>query len=243
MRSENRQYYQFVRTEIPVSIVSADVPDAERRIHPFAVVFRVPYEPGRGGLVAKKSDVKRIQTIETNLVNRLEPDGHIHVGSTLRGGQMTIFFYCRRALGEPITVKSGWFSKETLVAECREDPNWQVFEQHLVITKPERFVERNAPLMAQLKHQGDDFSKSRPVDFFAVFPSEAQREQFARDVEAQGFTLNPGISDDAKGLYGLECVKETSIRPDVIAAICADVDDLAARHGGVLDGWQTPTVR
>lgn len=242
-KAEERLYGVFKRKEIPAVIQSAEVSEEERLACPYVVTFALPYRAIPNGFPPDR-ELTRVARIEERIKRKLEPIGHVHVGHITGRGQMLVVFYCRSAIQGPVTVKSGLFSKITVIAECRRDDAWSFFEENMVMTDEEFHRARNAPLLRNLKKEGDIHTRPRTVDFFAVFPSEDARATFIAEISARGFSFtDEQVRTLDDGTAVIEFVKDTPIDEDTMAAICGELHELAFQAGGEFDGWATPMVK
>lgn len=241
--ASERIYRSVIRKEVPAIIQSAETTADERRACPYAVMFALPYRADARGL-PDNSELDRVVAIEEKLMQQLQAVGHIHVGHVTAKGQMLVIFYCRAPINDPITVKTGLLSKATVTPDCRRDDHWSVFEEHLKISSMEVHLARNFALLSELKRHGDIHTTPRPVDFFAVFPSETARASFIAEISNRGYSYSAdkmGTAPD--GTAVIEFVKHTPVEDSVISAICAELDEFARQAGGEFDGWACPVMR
>jgi len=85
---------------------------------------------------------------------------------------------------------------------------------------------------------GADMSRPMVIDFSVKVPDEKTARHLAELVEARGF--DPSISEnDGSSSWSVHCSKSMLATYDGVVAVQAELNVLAAFHGGLCEGWGT----
>jgi hypothetical protein len=85
---------------------------------------------------------------------------------------------------------------------------------------------------------GSDLSQPMIIDFAILAPDEQSARRIADLVSAEGF--DPSISDDDRSTsWNVYCSKSMLATYEGVAAVQAQLREIAAPHGGTCDGWGT----
>ena len=97
----------------------------------------------------------------------------------------------------------------------------------------------DASVIAQLVAVGADLSKSRPVDFFLYFPTEAAARQAGDRVagEAREVTVQPAASGP---MWLVQVVETMVVDLDAMHARTDEFGSVSRELGGEYDGWGAP---
>jgi Regulator of ribonuclease activity B len=92
-------------------------------------------------------------------------------------------------------------------------------------------------LVRRLRSVGADLTRPRPISHFLYFGGEPEARRAAADIEDAGYdvTVEPTEEQWSVRAEGSRVVDETTI-----VAFRAWFEDLAGRHGGEYDGWESP---
>jgi hypothetical protein len=100
----------------------------------------------------------------------------------------------------------------------------------------------DAEAIDRLAKAGSDLTRVHEIEFLFFFPSRASVEEAATRLKADGYTVS--IEET---ITGARCVlvAARSMVPLLsgIQALRSRFDELAARQGGVFDGWRAVGVR
>jgi hypothetical protein len=98
----------------------------------------------------------------------------------------------------------------------------------------------NAAVLAQLEDAGSDLSKPHPLEFTLYFPTRDAAMAALPELQAQGYSS--GLYDKEEGQFRVVAVREAVPTPDAIDGFEAQVQAIAAAHGGEYDGWGSAIV-
>lgn len=215
----------------------ADTPQAAR---PWLLTVRVPLRsPREDGLPdGSENDVLGPweDQLEAALADRCDA---VYVGRLQTNGARELFFYAP----DPGAFESAVdafapapFGYEVDLASD-EDPGWRQYREFLFPGPVERRWIQDRHVVDALEEHGDLLDVARPVDHWLYFPDAAQRDAFARDAEALGFTCTPGEAED--GRASAQLCRADPVRLGHIHGVTSELTRLAAAHDGEYDGWGT----
>ena len=90
-----------------------------------------------------------------------------------------------------------------------------------------------------LKENGSDLSKPHAIDFFFDFPVAKSAQQVCAKLEGEGYAPHVTASDDGDN-HTCRAVKKMVPDLEVMQKLTLRFNELAAKHGGVYDGWGCP---
>jgi hypothetical protein len=125
-----------------------------------------------------------------------------------------------------------------------DDPAWQAFQAELAPPPRARRWMADRRTLAELARHGDLHGLVRPVDHQASFPTAEARERFIAEAAPLGFTAAE-LRDDgpAPNGFGIDLRRTEAVTLSAVHAVAWSLVELAARHGGLYDGWEAPVTR
>ena len=166
-----------------------------------------------------------------------------HVGRLTGGGRRILYFYaaeCAR-LDEIAAKAMAQFPSYRFKAGQTHEPTWSTYIEHL-------YPERHSMRQISNRHLFDVIEKSiandgsaREIDHFAFFKTAEGRRKFVEEVTAEKFEIaeempkKKGAPDGFP--YGVHFQRTDVLRRDVIEGVTWKLEDLAAKHEGMYDGW------
>ncbi len=236
-----REYFFFVRDDgiKPRLITVAEIYQEDQESLSFAITVSLPYKERENGLPVD-GELDRVCRIEDKIMEHVESKGGLYVGHITFNGALKAVFYSPVRLESALKIKTGHLKSITISLEVRSDPSWHVYSLEMAPTTIEREQSTYRRLMKTLKDSGDDHSKSRTVDFAALFSNEHGRADFLKEAEKLGFekssTLKPLWTDD-EGMFWCEMVKVSTLESNEIFECTSQLRKLANQFGGKFDGW------
>lgn len=226
----------------PVLVSALLVEPAGRSAYRFVAVHVALFDQERNGLPTR-GELERLHKLRDGIEKVLATYGTVTAGHRMANGRARLISYCRAKPPISISVKTGLFKSESLALDVRDDPDWELYRSEIEPTPLEFEEARSWMLLQKLKEAGDRPEAPREVDFAATFPSDSGRRAFMEEQFALGYHLGEeGTWEDNHG--GCWCVisRDTSVELGVICQLTAALRESARRHGGDLDGWQTPVI-
>jgi regulator of RNase E activity RraB len=196
--------------------------------------FLLMKETGPHGM-GTQAEMERLSPIEDAIFDRAEQAGAQPVGRLRGQGVWQLSVYGPEEL--PI---ADWLSElmndETQVkTQALEDPEFEYLNEFL-LPDPERhqwIMDRR--VCDQLRQQGDDAAKLRPVDHFISYEGSVPAG-LVDAIKERGFE----VTDTGEGL---ECVKAHDVQLDTVHEIVMDLSELAEEHDAAYDGWGAPVIK
>ncbi len=125
----------------------------------------------------------------------------------------------------------------------REDPEFEVYWQHLFPSPMDWQLIRNGQLLEQLETLGDSGDSPRPIDHWLHFESAADRDRCAEALESKGFSITARLEpNEERPHHGLQACREDTAEFAAINELTVMLFQLAAELGGEYDGWESPVV-
>lgn len=199
--------------------------------------FLVMKEAGQHG-VGTQAEMERLSPIEDAIFDRAEQAGAQPVGRLRSQGVWQLSVYGPEEL--PI---ADWLAELTkddthdsqIKTQALADPEFEYLNEFLLPDAERHQWIMNRRVCDQLRQQGDDATKARPVDHFISYEG----------------TVPPGLIDAIKEREfevtdtgeGLECVKVHNVQLDTVHDIVMDLSELAEEHDAVYDGWGAPVTK
>lgn len=212
----------------------------------FLIKITLHYRQASNGF-ATSAERTRMNKIEECLRGILLSPNYEYVGHIIERGKMTSYFYGKTVAPQEITVKYGFLKKTIVHPESQPDPDWLFYRHDLEPTLVEKHIHWNRGLHQTFIKQGDNPALPRPVDIACIFPTRATLQAFLDEAKSLGYGHSdpalwgsPEQANDPSEDYWCELIKNTSIEPETMAHICAEIEELATKHGGEYDGWAGP---
>jgi uncharacterized protein (TIGR01619 family) len=126
-----------------------------------------------------------------------------------------------------------------------EDAEWTHYSTVLYPAAEDFQQIHNQNVITRLMQEGDSLSEPRPVDHFANFKTETDRETFVAAAAELGFEAvsRPEVQGEAEFPYSVGLLRVDSVDPETIDAVTFELFELAEQHHGEYDGWTSPVVK
>ena len=100
-------------------------------------------------------------------------------------------------------------------------------------------------LIQNLISHGDKLDKERQVDHWIYFPTDGDRQQFAKQILAKGFKIEgEGEVEAIDGKpFQLHFSRQDSVTVEATDDYILELWQLATQSNGTYDGWETFVVR
>ena len=126
-----------------------------------------------------------------------------------------------------------------------EDAEWQHYT-NVLYPSPEDFQQiHNQHTITRLYDAGDSLIEPRPVDHFANFPSETDREAFVNAAAALGFEAvsRPERNDETDFPFAVGLLRIDAVDAETVDRVTFELFDLARQHNGEYEGWGSKVVK
>lgn len=121
----------------------------------------------------------------------------------------------------------------------RPDPGWSYYLEFLYPDDERMQWIQNRRLVDKLQELGDPLTEKRRVDHWVYFGEPQDRTAFAHAARAQGFACEVTERGCGTQPFSLQAHRVDSVELDAIHEVVMVLHDLAVRHGGDYDGWET----
>ena len=184
----------------------------------------------------------RLNAVEDRLVEEIPETAGVQIGRVTTNGKRFFFFFTSfdEATIANIAEKLASLHKYKISYAHEPDPEKSCYWNDLFPTDNDWQVIQDIRVQDALKNDGDSLTTPRPIEHWAYFKSEADRERFVSLVvsrfEAYELYETP---DSNRGVYTAK-LKHTSL-PDYRSMNSTTIflNNTARECGGDYDGWET----
>jgi hypothetical protein len=199
-----------------------------------------PDEHGMGSA----AEANALYPVEDAIVEAASARGLVHVGRLRNADAWQLTFYGPSggldALAE--LVEQADLGGRSVEVAGQDDPEWRYYDEFLLPDAERRQWIHDRRLVETLEEHGDDLSP-RPVNHWAYFPTADSRDAFVADARGLGFALENASGDGDPPLpFGANIVRKDSVEVEDVHEVVMTLFELASRHSGDYDGWETPVL-
>lgn len=128
--------------------------------------------------------------------------------------------------------------------EIKSDPGWEAYLTFLYPNEETREYMENSKVTMKLTEAGDDLSKSRQVDHWLYFKTEADREIFIKYALSENFKVEgKEISKKSALQFQLHLSRTDKVNVGAISAVTIQLRRKAQALNGDYDGWETFVIK
>lgn len=203
---------------------------------PNMAYLRVRMNHPREDGLSSQEEYDTLIDLENDVTETVENDGNsLYIGRNTSSGNRDFYFYTNDNDIEATLIMAmrNWpsFQFQTGV---RADSAWSTYWGFLHPSPEDLQKIGNRDVIDRLLENGDHIDRPRKIDHFAVFKTPTDRDQFARYILAQGYSVSQ--TEDANDeQYGIGF--DRTDRPDQIDDITIDLHRNAKARNGDYDGW------
>lgn len=215
--------------------------------HPYALCVKIRMKyPAQDGLSTKKES-DALFKIEDALVKDMENDNNsIFAGRVTCDNNREFFFYCESKGAEKTVIKSmSGFPEYSYTKKCTQDKSWKEYSEFLYPVPAEMQTILNRRVIQNLRERGDSLGSPREVSHYIYFKTADERDTYASEAGKQGFKTASAKLNKENGSshpYSLRLVKTESVDPQSVDDSTMYLFDLAEKHNGSYDGWETMLI-
>jgi hypothetical protein len=132
--------------------------------------------------------------------------------------------------GDPLDIRAVALSSLLLLASCSASGK----ENDGSLSKSDRDA------VNVMREAGDNPALPRPVDFYIYFGSREQADATAEQLQSDGFEVRTKRAAKSSSQWLLLATKSTALTEDSLQKTQIRLEETAAAHGGVYDGWEAP---
>jgi regulator of RNase E activity RraB len=237
-----------VRVDGKVASIVVDLgalPKAPSAALPYLGCFRLHMNAPRADGLSGSTERDALIAIEDALSEELVENGTVYVGRCTSNARRDFFFYLPKPDGWSARARDCMrtFPGYRFESFVRDDREWSTYRDFLYPSAGVLRSISNRRACRQLEKQGDALRATREIDHFASFHDTAARDAFVRDAERLGFAVR---AITGPGETSSRCSVQLW-RGDVpsfpgIDDVTRPLLELAAKHGGEYDGWETQVL-
>jgi uncharacterized protein (TIGR01619 family) len=204
-------------------------------------------DPDSHGL-GTSGEADALYRAELSVAEALAPLGLYFVGRMRTAGKWRLVFFGppgrERDVGDTV---SSWVGARQVDTIAKADPEWSFARDFLFPDEERQQWIRDRQVVERLRDRGDSLSAPRRVDHRIYFRQEAHRDAFLAEVRDLGFDVAPAAelvaaegSDER--VYLAQIARTDPVELDAIHEVVCTLRDVASRHEGTYDGWETMVV-
>ena len=126
----------------------------------------------------------------------------------------------------------------------KNDNNWEAYLTFLYPNEETYEYMSNEKVIRNLTKEGDDLNKSRQVDHWLYFKTEADRDIFVAYALKEKYKIeNKNFTKDSKLKYQLQSARLDNVDIAAISKITIELRKKAKELNGIYDGWETFVVK
>jgi hypothetical protein len=210
--------------------------------HPVTAYVQVGLQKPDAAGQASADEAQILREIEAQLAEgfeRISPAGPaLYVGRVVGDGVCTFYYYLSAAHGVKkfIATLATSFSGYAIVGGTKSDAPWSVYAQML----PDRLTALRIQSRRQcfsFEQAGDTLKEYRPVQHWAVFPTDKARQSFIHSTMLLDFKT--GYKSDSADIFGIQVQRDDIPSSQNMDALTVRMYELAESLGGAYEGWQT----
>ncbi len=207
------------------------------------IAFLSPRENG----FPANSEFDRLASIEETLQNALFAETvATYVGHLYAAGKGSIYFYSSDDTKSKAVVEKAMLAFPDYSYEVRtnSDPEWEGYRS-LYPSPIEMQRIQNDRLIQHLSDQGDKLEKERQVDHWIYFSTDADRQQFTKQILEKRFKIAGQREVEATNgkPFELHISRKDAVTSEATDGYILELWQLAEKFNGNYDGWETYIVR
>jgi uncharacterized protein (TIGR01619 family) len=241
-------YVTFVDDKPAVIMVDLGISEAAPLTDKPALVWVWVHvqSPDEEGFPTEDEDM-RLNEIEDAITEALEESSAQYVGRITSDGRREFYFYTDNPAEFLAIATSAMGSAPEYEFELddAEDPEWEHYF-NVLYPSPEDFQQiHNQHVISRLYDEGDSLTEPRPVDHFANFKSEEDREAFVAAAKELGFETvsRPDRAEEAEFPFNVGLLRVDAVDAETIDRITFELFELARQHDGEYEGWGSKVVK
>lgn len=217
--------------------------EGPRASHPWSAYVRLRMIAPREDGLSSQGEYDALIALEDALVEAVKAAGAtIYAGRCTVDGRRDFYFFTADPAAFDAAARTALapFAGYGGDIGAREDALWRSYFDFLLPPPRTRRHMLNRRVCDLLEQNGDALSAPRPIDHAVTFQTDAARKAFAAHVKAAGYVVEKQ-EPPQDGAYWL--LFSAVAAPAEIDPVVDDLEDAAARFGGVYDGWGCETRR
>lgn len=170
----------------------------------------------------------------------------VYVGRITCDGSRDFFYYHNAEARIPALMSelAALLKRRGFEADGGREDGWEGYFDFLYPSAIEYQVMMNESVLNNLMEHGDDLQTARPINHFVYFLTPAARDAFVRDAARKGYALERNLDATKDSPRpGALLVHTAPATHDVLREATIDLFQLAEKHDGEYDGFETVVVK
>lgn len=198
------------------------------------------------------TEYNRLCTIEDQINDITDDMPCLLVGLIRCAGTFEMYFYAENEFAfETLEAKLKAINGIEYDLKIREnDTEWDTYFDFLHPSPYEMHTIHNMHIINSLKEQGDNGQTPRDVNFWAYFETQTDAKNFSKEAQKEGFSeVYCGVlereeeEESLPEIFQVQLCKETSLEWGIANNFCFQLMQLAEKHNGNYDGWETIVLK
>lgn len=167
--------------------------------------------------------------------------GAINSGARMQEGWYELFFYLRTAKrfdNVASSVMKGYATYSFETGTSR-DTHWSHYRKELYPDELMLQQIKSRSIIDELVLAGDDIAKSRPVEHYLLFQTEAQALRALDVLASSAFVLQERFEQEGAFAYGLLLTKTHEVTQERLMDETGVLLDAIRKEHGSYEGWST----
>ncbi len=191
--------------------------------------------------LSSKEEFDILAALEDDFANLVADQDGVFAGRVTHAGLRDFFAYFRdgAAAKQALLRFQDRHGDYAMEIGARTDPQWQVYGDYLY-PPPAAFQQiRNRAMLLALQREGDDLTRRRRIDHYALFPDADAAHAFAEAAMTEGFTREE--ITDHRGEARVQFWREDA--PRGIDLVTDMIVSAISGAVGRYDGWECEVIR
>jgi uncharacterized protein (TIGR01619 family) len=212
------------------------------------LIVNIPYDTEREDLFPSQSAFNNLNLIEDSLASYLSNEYKaIFSGTFTHNKIFTLYFYLKDTTNVVENIKEiafNTYNNNDLTARTEEDITWSVYKDILYPTEEILEYMTTMSIIDKMFEMGDQIVVERNVDHWLYFENEKDLLKCKEELESIGFfCINLVNNPETNFDFGLKASHNSSVETDTIIKFNMQLRQIAIKHNGEYDGWETHIVK
>jgi uncharacterized protein (TIGR01619 family) len=203
--------------------------------------------PDEEGFPSEDEDMK-LNEIEDAVTESVDLGNTQYVGRITSDGRREFYFYTNdpEQFRQAATAAMSSAPEYEFEIDEADDEGWQHYLD-VLYPSPEDFQQiHNQHVISRLYDAGDSLTEPRPVDHFANFQSETDRESFivaAAELGYEAVSRPERSEEETEFPFAVGLLRVDIVDAETIDRITLELFELARQYDGEYEGWGSKVVK
>jgi regulator of RNase E activity RraB len=244
----DRWDFYFLRVDDKPASIYLDLGAHESAPNPkltHMAYVRLHMREARDDGLSSQTEFDALNAVEDALTAALVNEETNYVGRCTADFYRDFFFYVSQAQDWSSRVAACMrsFGNYRYEAGAREEPDWATYFSLLYPSDTDMESIENRHICEALERKGDKLSEAREIDHWAYFADKISLDAYVAEARQLGFKVREiRPPDDTCERHCAQLWRSDIPAFNAIDAVTLPLFNLAAKHGGEYDGWETFVV-